>query len=70
MKPQETLTRWIDGEEEELDLAEDNLIPGGVEPAVAVDSPSQDSRVQAELRAELKRSSARGTKAGGRRKTT
>ena len=56
MKPQEILTRWIDGEEEELDLAEDNPIPGGIEPTVAIDSSSQDSPAQAELRAELKRS--------------
>lgn len=56
MKPPDRLVRWIDGEEEELDLDEDNLIPSDVKPTVAVDSTSHDSTFQAELRAELKRS--------------
>jgi Tol biopolymer transport system component len=56
MKPQERLVRWIDGEEEELDLAEDNPIPSDIKPTVAIESLSQDSPVQAKLRAELKSS--------------
>lgn len=56
MKPQDRLVRWIDGEEEELDLTEDNPIPRDVEPTIAIDSPSHDSPLQAKLRAELKRS--------------
>jgi len=56
MKPQDRLTRWIDGEEEELDLTEDNPIPTSINPTVAIDSPAQDSVVQGRLRAELKRS--------------